>query len=155
MCSKRNPKLVGGSTEARNENETMGKETCTFGVHLTLDGYGGNPEKLNDPELMERILNDLPDKMGMEKITEPVVKYVEPRNIKDSGGYSGFVMIMESHISIHTFPKKKFVSIDAYTCKDEMDKGKIEKYFRDAYDLQETEVQFFKRGLKFPKEDLA
>ncbi len=133
----------------------MGKETCTFGVHLTLDGYGGNPEKLNDPELMERILNDLPDKMGMEKITEPVVKYVEPRNIKDSGGYSGFVMIMESHISIHTFPKKKFVSIDAYTCKDEMDKGKIEKYFRDAYDLQETEVQFFKRGLKFPKEDLA
>ncbi|MCX6762383.1 MAG: adenosylmethionine decarboxylase [Candidatus Moranbacteria bacterium] len=137
------------------KKETMGKETCTFGVHFTLDGYGGNPEKLNDPKLMERILNELPDKLGMEKITEPVVKYVEPRNIKDSGGYSGFVMIMESHISIHTFPKKKFISIDAYTCNDELDKKKIEKYFRDAYELQETEVQFFKRGLKFPKVDLA
>ena len=137
------------------KNETMGKETCTFGVHFALDGYGGNPEKLNDPELMQKILLELPEKMGMERMTEPVVKYAEPRNIKDGGGYSGFVMIVESHISIHTFPKKKFVSIDAYTCKDELDKERIEKYFRDAYELQEAEVQFFKRGLKFPKEDLV
>lgn len=133
----------------------MGKDTCTFGVHFTLDGYGGDPEKLNDPELMKRILYELPEKMDMERMTDPIVKYAEPRNIKDGGGYSGFVIIVESHISIHTFPKKKFVSIDAYTCRDDMDKDKIEKYFRDAYGLQETEVQFFKRGLKFPKEDLA
>ena len=138
------------------KNETMGKgEPRSFGVHFTLDGYGGDPEKLNDPELMQNIFEELLKMLGMEKLTEPVVKYAEPRNIKDSGGYSGFVMIVESHISIHTFPKKKFVSIDAYTCKDEMDTEKIEKYFRDVYDLQETEVQFFKRGLKFPKEDLA
>jgi S-adenosylmethionine decarboxylase len=138
------------------KKENMGKgEVCTFGVHFTLDGYGGDPEKLNDPKLMEKILFELPERMGMERMTEPVVKYAEPRNIKDGGGYSGFVMIVESHISIHTFPKKKFVSIDAYTCKDEMDEKKVEKYFRNAYDLQETEVQFFKRGLKFPKVDLA
>jgi len=137
------------------KNETMGKGTCTFGVHFTLDGYGGNPEKLNNPELTKKILYELPEKMSMERITEPVVEYVEPRNIKDSGGYSGFVMIMESHISIHTFPKKRFVSIDAYTCQPDMDAKKMEKYFRDAYELEETEVQFFKRGLKFPKEDLA
>lgn len=138
------------------KNETMGKEeTCTFGVHFTLDGYRGNPEKLNDPKLMEKILIDLPEKMDMERMTEPIVRYAEPRNIKDGGGYSGFVVIVESHISIHTFPKKKFVSIDAYTCRDEMDKDMVEKYFRDAYELEETEVQFFKRGLKFPKVDLA
>jgi S-adenosylmethionine decarboxylase len=137
------------------KNETMGRGYCTFGVHLTLDGYKGDPVKLNDPKLMEKILHELPEKMGMERMTDPIVKYAEPRNIKDGGGYSGFVMIVESHISIHTFPKKRFVSIDAYTCKDEMDKDIVEKYFRDAYGLQETEVQFFKRGLKFPKEDLA
>ncbi|MDD3487489.1 MAG: S-adenosylmethionine decarboxylase [Candidatus Moranbacteria bacterium] len=149
-------KLRGIRQRQKMKNETMGKDdACTFGVHLTLDGYGGNPEKLNDPNLMEKFLNELPELMGMEKLTEPVVKYAEPRNMKDSGGYSGFVMIVESHISIHTFPKKKFVSIDAYTCKDDMDREKVEKYFRDAYDLQELEVQFFKRGLKFPKEDLV
>jgi S-adenosylmethionine decarboxylase len=129
--------------------------TCTFGVHLTLDGYGGNPEKLNDPKLVERSLNELLEKLGMEKLTEPVVKYAEPRNMKDSGGYSGFVMIVESHISIHTFPKKKFVSIDAYTCKDEMKKDLVVKYFKEMFELEETEVQFFKRGLKFPLQDLV
>jgi len=138
------------------ENKNLGEEsTCTFGVHFTLDVYGGNPEKLNDPKLVEGILHELPEKLEMEKLTEPVVKYAEPRNMKDSGGYSGFVMIAESHISIHTFPKKRFVSIDAYTCKNDMDQGTIEKYFRDAFELTDTEVQFFKRGLKFPKNDLA
>ncbi|MDI6778518.1 MAG: adenosylmethionine decarboxylase [Patescibacteria group bacterium] len=130
-------------------------DTCAFGVHLTLDGYGGNPEKLNDSELVKKSLDELPDKLGMEKMTEPVVKYAEPRNIKDSGGYSGFVMIVESHISIHTFPKKRFVSIDAYTCKNDMDKDAVVKYFREMFDLEDTEVQFFKRGLNFPKQDLV
>jgi S-adenosylmethionine decarboxylase len=129
--------------------------TTTFGVHLTLDGYGGDPEKLNDSELVKRSLDELPDKLGMEKMTKPVVKYAEPRNIKDSGGYSGFVMIVESHISIHTFPKKRFVSIDAYTCKSDMDKEAVVKYFSDMFDLKDTEVQFFKRGLNFPKQDLV
>jgi len=129
--------------------------TCTFGVHFTLDGYGGDPEKLNNPELVRRSLDELPNKLGMEKLTEPVVKYAEPRNMKDSGGYSGFVMIVESHISIHTFPKKRFVSIDAYTCREEMDKNAIVEYFREMFGLQDTEVQFFKRGLKFPVSDLV
>jgi len=132
-----------------------GGETCTFGVHLTLDGYGGSPEKLNDPHRIEKALIELTDKLGMERMTEPVVKYAEPRNIKDSGGYSGFVVIVESHISIHTFPKKRFVSIDAYTCKSDMDKEAIVGYFRKMFDLKDTEVQFFKRGLKFPLQDLV
>ncbi|MFA5925303.1 MAG: adenosylmethionine decarboxylase [Parcubacteria group bacterium] len=132
-----------------------GGATCTFGVHLTLDGYGGNPDKLNDPELVRKSLDEVVEKLGMEKMTEPVVKYAEPRNMKDSGGYSGFVMIVESHISIHTFPKKKFVSIDAYTCKDEMNREIVENYFKKAFELEETEIQFFKRGLKFPAQDLV
>lgn len=129
--------------------------TCNFGVHYTLDGYGGDPEKLNDPNLVQRVLAELPKLLGMETLTEPVVKYAEPRNMKDSGGYSGFVVIVESHISVHTFPGKKFVSIDAYTCKNDMDKATITKYFQEMFGLQDTEVQFFKRGLKFPIHDLV
>jgi len=130
-------------------------DTHHFGVHLTLDGYGGSPEKLNDPELIKKTLNELPEKLGMEKMTEPVVKYAEPRNMKDSGGYSGFVMIVESHISIHTFPKKKFVSIDAYTCKNEMDKDKAVAYFKEIFgESMDADVRF-KRGLNFPKQDLV
>jgi S-adenosylmethionine decarboxylase len=129
--------------------------TCTFGCHFTMDGYGGNPVKLNDKNLVHRVLNELPEKLGMEKMTKPVVHWAEPRNMKDSGGYSGFVMIVESHISVHTFPKKRFVSIDAYTCKEDMNKDVLVGYFREMFELEDEEVQFFKRGLKFPQQDLA
>lgn len=36
----------------------------------------------------------------------------------ESYGYSSFVMIAESHISIHTFPELGYFSFDCYSCKD-------------------------------------
>ncbi len=132
-----------------------GAEVCTFGLHLTLDGYGGNSEKLNDPELVKRVLDELPGKIGMEKISEPIVLKAEPRNVKDGGGYSGFVVIAESHISVHTFPKRKFVTADVYTCRDELDKDFTVEYFKNVFELEDMEINFFKRGTRFPKNDLA
>jgi len=37
---------------------------------------------------------------------------------EESYGYSSFVMIAESHISIHTFPELGYFSFDCYSCKD-------------------------------------
>lgn len=33
-------------------------------------------------------------------------------------GYSTFVMIAESHLSLHTFPEAGFLTFDCYSCKD-------------------------------------
>ncbi|MDQ1283957.1 MAG: S-adenosylmethionine decarboxylase [Patescibacteria group bacterium] len=129
--------------------------TINFGLHLTLDGYGGNPEKLNDGELVRKCLFELPDQIGMHKIFGPEVLKAEAANPKDSGGYSGFVMIAESHISCHTFPYRKFVSIDVYTCGDEMNKDYIIKYFTEAFELSDVETNFIQRGTRFPAEDLV
>lgn len=128
--------------------------TMNFGVHLTLDGYGGDPEKLNNRELITRCLKELPEKLGMQIIWGPEVLECPELNAKDSGGFSGFTMIAESHISCHTFPWRKFVSIDVYTCKSEMDKDFIINYWKEAFDLQDVEVNYIQRGTRFPTEDL-
>lgn len=133
-----------------NKNETM-----SFGLHLTIDGYGGDVEKLNDREVVLRCLNELPDKTGMQKIIDPVIKTFDGNQEKDPGGHSGFVMIAESHISIHTFPKRKFVSIDVYTCKNEMDKDFMIDYFKEQFGLQDVEVNFIVRGKKYPTGNLV
>lgn len=125
-----------------------------FGVHLTIDGYGGEYELLNNMELVFSLLNELPGKIGMHKMMPPYVVYAPPLNEKDSGGYSGFVMIIESHISVHTFPKKKFVSIDVYTCKNELPVEFVVNYFKSAFKLHEVEVHEIRRGQKFPEHDL-
>lgn len=36
----------------------------------------------------------------------------------ESYGYSSFVMIAESHISLHTFPELGYFSFDCYSCKN-------------------------------------
>jgi len=131
--------------------EDTHQSTVNFGVHLMIDGYDGDPIKLDDRELVFKCLNELPEKTQMHKICEPQIVSFPGNDKKDPGGHSGFVMIAESHISIHTFPKKKFVSIDFYTCSNEMNREFVEKYFQETFALKDLEVNFVKRGTRFPK----
>ncbi|MBP6904483.1 MAG: S-adenosylmethionine decarboxylase [Candidatus Pacebacteria bacterium] len=129
-------------------------ETINFGEHMMLDCYGADPEILNSKEEVLRILNDLPEKLGMHKLAEPVVYYAEGNGDKDPGGWSGFVVIMESHISIHTFVGRHFVSADVYTCRNGMDQNFITSYFKDVFKANDIEVNFVKRGTRYPSVDM-
>lgn len=122
-----------------------------FGEHLMIDGYGGSCEKLNDKGLVFNLLNELPEKIGMHKLAEPVVYFAPDNNKKDPGGWSGFVVIAESHISIHTFPTKGFISADVYSCKNGLDIDFIINSFKEAFDLKKIEQNFIERGLEYPQ----
>lgn len=142
-----------------NKNQVELKEpspsTATFGIHLTIDGYGGDVDLLNDMAVVHNVLNDLPERIRMHKIMPPYVVFAPPISEKDSGGYSGFVMIAESHISVHTFARKKYVSIDVYTCKNKLPVKFVVDYFKQAFKLEEVEVHTIRRGKKFPTHDLV
>ncbi|MDO8430701.1 MAG: adenosylmethionine decarboxylase [Candidatus Taylorbacteria bacterium] len=125
-----------------------------FGEHITIDGYGGNEHLLNDKTEVLSCLNDLPTLLGMKKLAEPVVYFAKGNDIKDPGGWTGIVVIEESHISIHTFPKRGFVSADVYTCKNGMNTDFILDYFKKKFELKDIETNFIKRGMKYPKENI-
>ena len=125
-----------------------------FGEHLTLDGYGGDFEKLNNKELVLHCLKDLPDMLDMHILAGPEVYFAAGNDKKDPGGWSGFVVIEESHISIHTFPARGFVSIDVYTCQNNMDKNVAIEYFVKQFELKDTEVNFLERGKKYPDQSI-
>ena len=127
----------------------MEEQKTNFGVHLTIDGYNGNSEKLNNFELVYKLLNELPEAIEMTKLMPPYIVIAPAVSEKDQGGVSGFVMIAESHISIHTFPQKRFVSVDVYTCKSGLESDKIIAYFKEAFSLGECEVNIIERGTKF------
>ncbi len=131
----------------------MQQET-QFGVHFMLDGYGCNAELLKDSIALRKMLIDIPTSMGMHTICDPVVVEVGPKNRKDPGGLSGFVMIAESHISFHTFPNRGFVTIDVYTCQNDLNTNKLEQEFIESFKIETSDVQIVKRGVRFPVEDL-
>ncbi len=121
-----------------------------FGPHLMLDGYGCDKKKLQDLNLIYRILDELPTQIGMTKIMPPYVfKYsgVKP----EDWGLSGFVLIAESHISIHTFPEKNFVSVDIFSCKT-FDLEFAGEYLKNAFGMEKVECNVLDRGTEFPKD---
>jgi S-adenosylmethionine decarboxylase len=125
-----------------------------FGEHLTIDGYGGDENLLNDKEIVTTILNELPGLLAMTKLSEPVVYFAPGNGTKDLGGWSGVVVIEESHISIHTFPHRGFVSADVYTCKNGMNNQFILNYFREKYKLSDIESNFIKRGTRYYEKEI-
>ncbi|MBI2327651.1 adenosylmethionine decarboxylase [Candidatus Curtissbacteria bacterium] len=120
-----------------------------FGLHLTLDGYGGPKNTLADKNLVTKALHQLPDLLNMQRITKPQVIWYSGM-IPEDCGVSGIVMIAESHISIHTFSEKNFLTADVYSCKI-FDTEKTINYFKKHFSLKELEINIIRRGLKFPK----
>jgi S-adenosylmethionine decarboxylase len=124
--------------------------TGRFGLHFTLDGYGGEPERLGDAEVVRAWLDELPEVLGMNKLIRPCLVEVGAQNEKDPGGITGFVLIAQSHLSVHTFPRRRFVSADIFTCQDHMDLELIRQSLIATFMLGDVETNFIERGTRYP-----
>lgn len=129
-------------------------KTIQFGEHIMIDGYGGDYKLLNNKEIISFVLSDLPKKLGMKMLSRPMVVSAPGNWAKDPGGWSGIVIIAESHISVHTFPKRRFMSADVYSCKNGLDVQKIIAYFTKTFKLSDVETHFIRRGTRYPAENL-
>ena len=120
-----------------------------FGQHLTIDASSCNRKKLTDQSLVYDILNNLPKELGMNKMILPyAVKWMDPG--ATIAGISGFVMIAESHISIHTFPEKDYVFIDVFSCKG-FNVDKAVKLLVGAFGSKKYTKKVMNRGIDFPR----
>ena len=116
-------------------------------MHLVIDGYGGDVKKMWDMELVREFLTDYPATLGMTRITEPkVLEYNGPK--PEDAGISGFVIIAESHISIHTFPHREYVNIDIFSCKS-FDNHRALGDAKRLFDLQNVKTWLLDRGLEW------
>jgi S-adenosylmethionine decarboxylase len=117
-------------------------------MHLVIDGFGGNPERLASEELVRELLDRYPAEIGMTKISLPFVqRYVGSK--PEDWGISGFVLIAESHIAVHTFPERGYVWIDIFSCKG-FDADRAIQGMTDAFELREARTRVLERGLEYP-----
>ena len=116
-------------------------------MHLVIDGYGAEDALLGNPDAIYQFLDEYPDAIGMTKVTPPHVYIYAGQNPEDVG-VSGFVIIAESHISIHTFPKRRYVNIDVFSCKD-FDTVRALAELKGRFGLQSVRSWTLERGLEF------
>jgi S-adenosylmethionine decarboxylase len=116
-------------------------------MHLAIDGFDGEAKKLWDKELITQFLIEYPDALKMHRITEPkVVNYEDPKGT--DSGISGFVIIAESHISVHTFPDRNYVNIDIFSCKA-FDNEKALNDAKKLLGLKKVKTWVLDRGLEW------
>ena len=120
-----------------------------FGPHLMLDLSECDQGRISDLDFIFNFLNTLPDKIGMVKITQP---YVFPYSglVSEDKGITGYVIIAESHLSIHTFVEKSYAFIDLFSCKP-FDTDMAKDFIIQAFISRKPEVYIIERGKGFPR----
>lgn len=120
-----------------------------YGPHLMLDLNECNSEILNDLDACFKLLNELPEMIGMTKITQPYV-FRYSGLIPEDEGITGVTVIAESHISLHTYPVKDFVFVDLFSCKP-FDVERARDYIVQFFQSKSPTVHVQERGESFPR----
>ena len=90
------------------------QDSGPYGPHLMIDAYGADPDALANVEVIFHFLDSLPEAIGMQKIGPPqIASFRDPA----MAGVTGVVMIVPSHISIHTYALKGCFFLDVFSCK--------------------------------------
>jgi S-adenosylmethionine decarboxylase len=116
-------------------------------MHIAIDGFGADTNKVADVENVRGFLDECCKSLAMKKISEIVVTDYKAPEVNDSG-VSGFVMIAESHISVHTFPYRSYVNIDIFSCK-KFDVQRALEDIQKYFSLERTKIWEIERGLEY------
>lgn len=93
---------------------------------------------------MQRVVEELEaEGLGDSNAAQSIRNRLQERK-NEAYGYSTFVMIAESHISIHTFPELNYISFDCYSCKS-FDTNKVIDTMKKFFDLEKVDMQVVNR----------
>lgn len=116
------------------------------GFHLTVDGFEGSKQYLGDIETVYDFLDRVPTLIGMTKLMFPSVLRYNPRGQDDEWGVTGFIIVAESHISIHTYPARQYLALDIYSCKL-FDLADAICYVKKLFNLGHVALNYLERGM--------
>ena len=114
-----------------------------------LDLYGCNPRLLEDEAHLRRVLDEYPERIGMQKVSPVELRYIKTSNPLDDG-YSGFVIIATSHVSLHAWPPYSMINIDIFSC-NEFDEAEVISFARVMFNPTDIEVQSVRRATRSPR----
>lgn len=106
---------------------TTKKGDRIIGKHVYGNLYGVDPNKLWDEEFLKDLVIKAAEVANM--------KLVEVRSWKFEGyhgGVSVMALVLESHITLHTWPDYEYATVDVYTCGEKGDPWKAFNYIIEA-----------------------
>ena len=117
--------------------------------HVMLDLYGCSPGLLENESFLRDVLDQYPTHIGMQKVGPVELRYIETNNPLDDG-FSGFVIIATSHVSLHAWAPYRMVNMDIFSCED-FDVAQVVAFARKLFQTDDVEVHVVQRATRSPR----
>ena len=131
--------LVPDAPASQSKTYFTRESSYTYaGMHLLLEFW--NARNLDDIETGRRALVDAVSAAGCTLLDLSLHRF-SPHN-----GFSGVAVLMESHISIHTWPELRYAAIDIFTCGS-ADPHKAVPVLKAAFQPEHMQLCEHRRGV--------
>ena len=101
--------------EIRSIDEQAEKKVMNYGVHLVMRLSEIENRAALEGQNVTRFLTDLVGRIGMRILAGPLV--AEENGDPMHRGWSGVIILYESHAAIHTYPELGQAFLDIFSCK--------------------------------------
>ena len=116
------------------------KQMCVrtyLGTHLIAEFFGC--DECDGTDFIRRTLREAVVASGSTILDEKYHKFVPQ-------GITGYILLKESHISIHTWPEYRYAAIDVFTCGETMKPEMAIESLKDALRPDKVTVKRIMRG---------
>lgn len=127
------------SDEAANDSTWITERAgvrCA-GAHMIIDLYGAS--RLDEIALIEQTLRRCVDAAGATLL------HIHLHRFEPNGGVSGVAVLAESHISIHSWPERRYAALDIFMCGKARPERCIEVLL-ETFTPRRAEIQELLRG---------
>lgn len=125
---------LAGNTDADHFITRDGKVYA--GTHLIIEVVDG--DGLDEQDRIEQAMRDCVDACGATLLHIHLHRF-------NPMGVSGVAVLAESHISVHTWPERRYGAFDVFMCGDAEPHRAVD-VLRDAFQAGDVRVQEFLRG---------
>lgn len=115
-------------------------------MHLILDGHADNVGLMTDKVLMKEWLVETVEIAGMHCFGEPFIYGFPWPGSTDWTSITAFQPLMESGISLHCWPERRFAFIDVFSCND-FDEAKVIGHICRSFQMEKPTILLLDRGI--------
>lgn len=115
-------------------------------MHLIVDAHCGNLRLMTSRSRMRNWLVALAEKAKMHITDKPYIKGYPWPGGSDHDALTCFQPLMESGISVHCYPEKRFVFIDIFSCK-KFDLGEVFGFIKTSMKTSREKIILMDRGI--------
>jgi S-adenosylmethionine decarboxylase len=109
-----------------------------LGEHYICDLSGCDPELLFDAKRAMALFTQAVRKSGLTIVDEGYYEF-------SPHGFTCFLLLAESHASLHAWPEYGYCAIDLFTCNVQLDSRPLVNMLKDVFGCQQASVRQVQR----------